>query len=494
MGTLADRMAALRGKGMDLGDSASGNKRSSMQSQPLSAPPPSSRGSAGVTTTTIASSSGRQAGQSSMSVTGGAGIFGLARTPAIRSRANSSASASTDSERRSRRPSNPPKPSPKLESAVNLATSPSAAEDKNGPVRATATGSSAKSARSAGGGREAEGSGSNPLSPAHSGNMSRQSTTGPSSKPGLPTILQRTPSSSANQPPPSGSPPAQAEEGNNSVAEFEKAFPSLSEFGKQFGDDDGPNGLSGGVSGLPNGSYSNGQSSRHDKPEEDDDELAFPVLPSFPSLPSVPGNKPGASTQSSSAKSPLPPPPSKPSADLGIPGSAASIGPPSPDSRADIARPASVPNGANLLGNDEDGSSDALPPSNAKKAPPPIASKPSMPTGSGPSAPPAKLSFPAAKPSGPGASSSTSPAPDANVPGPSKEPLQLPPKPNFPFSNSVEPELLRSYLLHPSAKILLLDARTEEDFRKGYVGKEYEAKGYAVHAVWLDPTVLMRSE
>lgn len=71
---------------------------------------------------------------------------------------------------------------------------------------------------------------------------------------------------------------------------------------------------------------------------------------------------------------------------------------------------------------------------------------------------------------------------------------ELPPKPKFPFANSIEPELLRSYILHPSVNLLLLDVRSEEEYKQGYVGKEYEPKGYVVFSVWLDPTVVMRSE
>jgi ubiquitin carboxyl-terminal hydrolase 8 len=70
----------------------------------------------------------------------------------------------------------------------------------------------------------------------------------------------------------------------------------------------------------------------------------------------------------------------------------------------------------------------------------------------------------------------------------------MPSKPKFPFSNSVEPELLRSYILNPSVNLLLLDVRSEEEFQKGYVGKEYEPKGYPVHVTWVDPTVLLRNE
>jgi ubiquitin carboxyl-terminal hydrolase 8 len=71
---------------------------------------------------------------------------------------------------------------------------------------------------------------------------------------------------------------------------------------------------------------------------------------------------------------------------------------------------------------------------------------------------------------------------------------QLPPKPKFPYTNSIQPETVREYILNPSVKMLLLDLRTEEEFKNGYVGQEYESKGYPVAAMWLDPTVLTRAE
>jgi len=67
-------------------------------------------------------------------------------------------------------------------------------------------------------------------------------------------------------------------------------------------------------------------------------------------------------------------------------------------------------------------------------------------------------------------------------------------KPKFPLSNSVDPDTLRTYFHNPSVDILLLDARNEEEYQRGYVGQEYEGRGAKMNVVWIDPTILMRNE
>lgn len=64
-------------------------------------------------------------------------------------------------------------------------------------------------------------------------------------------------------------------------------------------------------------------------------------------------------------------------------------------------------------------------------------------------------------------------------------------KPDFPLTNSIVPNALREYLLNPAVDVLLLDVRPEEEFLKGFVGAEYHERRH-INIVWLDPQVLMR--
>jgi ubiquitin carboxyl-terminal hydrolase 8 len=215
---------------------------------------------------------------------------------------------------------------------------------------------------------------------------------------------------------------------------FERQFPSLSEFGKQFETEDfqpKANGLVG--------------------PYEHDLQLPdVSGLPDLPDLPSVPSGAPSNA---------LPPPPSRPdrldSSNSGRPDEVDGPGvvEPPPDSWNSIKRVVSEPTvtapgdteSIEHADNRQDSTSHSVP----EQGPVSASGKP-MP--------------------------------------------QLPPKPKFPYTNAIQPETVREYVLNPSVKMLLLDVRTEEEYKKGYVGKEYEPKGYSVAAMWLDPTVLTRSE
>jgi ubiquitin carboxyl-terminal hydrolase 8 len=186
--------------------------------------------------------------------------------------------------------------------------------------------------------------------------------------------------------------------------EFEKAFPSLAEFGKQFDEDE---------------------------VQQPGDGPSFPDVPSF-DLPSVP-TAPPRSAQ---------PPSVRPEASSHDP--PASLRPnPSPE------------------------------PLRSKSSEPPRPQTSDLPVRANSHDPPASL-----RPN----------------PPPNNERPPLPPKPKFPLTNAIVPEVLRSYIIAPQVEMLVLDLRSEEEYLKGYVGKEYESKGYTTNVVWVDPTILMRTE
>jgi ubiquitin carboxyl-terminal hydrolase 8 len=225
---------------------------------------------------------------------------------------------------------------------------------------------------------------------------------------------------------------------------FERQFPSLSEFGKQFEAEDfkpGANGLVGPFERVN---------------LEDDEDIKLPDVPDFPDLPSVPDGLPSRSET-------LPPAPARPDKSELDDEASRALSP--PRAVVDVPRPASTANVASL-------------PEQESRSPP-AALRTGKPS-SGPTLP--APVFPEPKPAPPPPAQ-----PDAAVPA-------LPPKPKYPLSNAIDPETIRSYIINPSAQILLLDLRSEEEYKRGYVGKEYEPKGYNVAAMWLDPTVLMRSE
>jgi ubiquitin carboxyl-terminal hydrolase 8 len=257
----------------------------------------------------------------------------------------------------------------------------------------------------------------------------------------------------------------------DNLDDFEKAFPSISEFAKQY--EDPPPGAfaferdpdsTKEISGLPNVRPSRPQEARdiwrqaihEEEPESDLPDVSG--LPDLPSLPSVPISKPV-----------LPKPPKKPD---GLHGEA--LGPPSPDTDADIKRAASTPNVATLKGSPVDGDRTPLPPSRQPLGPRPLNSAVTSPPGS---ASPA-LNFPV-------------PVPTA---GPSKLPSAAPKaeKPKFPLTNSIDCDVLRTYILNPAVDVLLLDVRSEEETQRGYVGLEYEGRGKEIKNVWLDPHVVLR--
>lgn len=345
------------------------------------------------------------------------------------------------------------------------------------------------------------------------------------------------------------------------IDKFHQAFPSLDELGKQF-DDDGF-----AIPALPSTiSASNGP--RHPLPElpkkDADDAVAFL---GFPSLPSVPTDLPG--TSRALPKPPLPPPPPAPRldemrspearledlrspqarldnlrgspapprfddlrsppapprlADLETDGEADNIAAPSPPS-PDLgthARPASTlgfsaqnslslspfttPHASVL---DEDAKlkvvpQDALYPPSPSKAdlssPEPLAVSPvangqdtfppvSPPPVAGPSSPAVKAQSPPAK-------TLVMPVPMvAPGPGPSNGALPRGPvKPNFPFTNSITPETLRSYFTNKAVQVLILDVRPADEFALGYIGTEYYLREGCgdINIVWIDPTVLKR--
>ncbi|ODN86082.1 hypothetical protein L198_07375 [Cryptococcus wingfieldii CBS 7118] len=244
--------------------------------------------------------------------------------------------------------------------------------------------------------------------------------------------------------PPNGAHPP-APPAHQTFQEFERNFPSLSEFTKEWeeplpnphspngdgADDRSPNGYSNGDAGLPN-------------------------------LPSVPTSRPG-----------LPPPPSKP--DFG------SFSP--RDERSTAPSPVSH-NGPSRV-DDVAGPSTQRPESSAGRA------KEDDSRANGVNGK-TQLNFPVAVPTPPTqARSPLPPTPSQSVPPPS---LSAPPreKPRFPISNSIAPDQLRGYFLNPSVEMLFLDVRPQEE-AKYHVAQEYESRTLKeVNVVQIDPTLLMR--
>jgi len=338
---------------------------------------------------------------------------------------------------------------------------------------------------------------SNNVSPNHSGNPSQPEQSPQPSRSYLPSVpsdpVKNGSISAASQPPahpespahstslPRPDPPAKTLSADN-LHEFEKAFPSLTEFSKQY--DEPPAGFAAfardpdskeDVSGMPNvrsNELKHPVESWRQAIHEDDEENNFPDvagLPSLPSLPSVPRSKPG-----------LPTPPSKPDELRG------GVGPPSPDPHLDIRRPVSTPNVAALNDSSKEQERTTQPPARSPLGPrPPVHGGSANANGTqkvnGMTSPIANEHSPAV----------SFPVPQPTA-GPSKEKGKELVKPKFPFSNSIDCDSLRSYFLNPAVDVLLLDVRPEEEFQKGYVGVEYEQRGAKINIVWLDPTVVMR--
>lgn len=65
-------------------------------------------------------------------------------------------------------------------------------------------------------------------------------------------------------------------------------------------------------------------------------------------------------------------------------------------------------------------------------------------------------------------------------------------KTTLPYTNSIMPATLRQYLQDPSLKILLIDTRSFEEHKKGWIGQEPDSYTDKNDAVWVDPTILQR--
>ncbi|KIR42515.1 ubiquitin carboxyl-terminal hydrolase 8 [Cryptococcus deuterogattii 99/473] len=451
IGNIRDRMQALAGHGMEVGTVQS--KRLSREA-PAKSPKPAALSS--MTSSAARSRSGSESRPSPTTTTNGRQIVVTA--------------------------SSKPPPPPSQEKPP-----PSA------PVSVQATGSSSRSRRSTltseGQGLSAS-NGSAAASPAQSPMPTPAAGPSRSPLPSIPSSPQPLPAS--HRPLPSPEPPrptvpvkssdmeSRPEDG---LAEFERAFPSLSEFGKQW---DGDSLQS------DSNSHDMNHAPKYPKPPTQPPISEEDTIPGLPYLPSVPISKPG-----------LPPPPSRPDISAFSPPSASSSAqtlgqppvprgpsPPKPDvgSGVGLHRPASTPM-PNIAGLDlldmPDGDVAQVKAINgggkleALNFPDTISSLPQYsPT---PSHPIPITGHPLPQPpSHPPASEPSQPAPKP------KE------KPKFPFSNSITPDELREYFLNPSVEMLFLDIRPEDEWKKGYVGKEYEKRGARVEVVWLDPTVLLR--
>lgn len=472
MGSIADRMKALSGKGMDVGGPT---KRMSKDVSPTTPTAP------------VASSSRIQA-------TGGAGNYGPARTPtgggggggggggagASRPRAGSQASQAAETRSRSSsvKEAKPPAAAEEHHQRHHLPHPPAVAPKPKLPTPPTPTPAPAPAIHQSDTGSSTSSTRANvgdPLQPTSAPTSANH--TGPpkptSSKPPLPPIPQ--------QQQPQRTRGASESAAAGGMDDFERTFPSLDDFGKQFPEDEPPEEEKGGMS--------NGQHYAPDGEDEDEDgdrTITFPDVPSFPDLPSVPSSRPGGAN--------LPPPPSGSpptrfedlkSATSGN-GGGGHDSPPNPDVDRDVKRPSSQPNLTNKLdGRVGPASHQDLPDLKDKDYSEPLAMSPqSTQNGHHYASPPppaqaaqAPISFP--KPQ---------PAPAKKDSGVRSM------KPKFPFSNSVTPETLRSYFLNPEVELVLLDVRPEDEVSKGYVGAEYEGRGGPIRNVWMDPTVLLRNE
>ncbi|WVQ70525.1 hypothetical protein IAR50_000044 [Cryptococcus sp. DSM 104548] len=245
------------------------------------------------------------------------------------------------------------------------------------------------------------------------------------------------------QPPNGTQPPAPPAQ--QAFQDFERNFPSLSEFTKEW-EEPLPNPHSPGV---PNGGGANGLEYPNGDSQNGDGGL--------PSLPSVPTSRPG-----------LPPPPSKPDFDSFTPRGERSTAP-SPIPQNGDHRPEALPDLHRLKIEDEPRANGANGDRQAHQ-----------------------LNFPVAVPTPPAQTRSPlPPTPSQSVPPP---PKTAPPreKPQFPFSNSIAPDQLRGYFLNPSVEMLFLDVRPEEE-AKFHVAQEYESRMLKeVNVVQIDPTLLMR--
>ena len=344
------------------------------------------------------------------------------------------------------------RPPPAIAPKPKLPTPPTQQTRPTQPIEPSHTGSSTASTRVNINGHRPESTiiNTTPIAPSHSGQAPPSAK---SSKPPLPPIPQ---SNTGKK----GGPGPET----NGLDDFERTFPSLDDFGKQFPDDPPP---------------------KSNENADEESKYSFPEVPSssFPDLPSVPASRPGLAT----------PPGSPPAGFTGLrPPNGHGNGhdsPPLPDADRETKRPTSQPNLSKLDGRVDpsiglaspDHPAPTLQDFRTPQLPTPVLSPQPI---SQNSTPPASIAFPTPQPT---------PGTRRSMPVPPAQEHTIP-KPKFPFSNSVNCETLRSYFLNPDVEMILLDVRSEEEHRRGVVGAEYEPKGAKLRVIWMDPTVLMRSE
>ncbi|ORX41170.1 hypothetical protein BD324DRAFT_613498 [Kockovaella imperatae] len=462
IGSIADRMRALQGAGMESGPS---NLRGSTQRGI-----PDSKSSTGGST-----------------VTAGVGAHGLARRAGQVDGPQAKSTSSTgQSENHRPKPIVPPKPQ-----ALKQHGSPAADQQnhpQNSATSSSATQGQTRQYRSATSPTQPESPSfqrptlqSHHSGPTHSHrSVSPSRSQGPTT-PSSPHRSMKSPLASPTKVVSTPPPHASRSHSTDEVNDFEKAFPSLSDFGKQFELSDEPPPIMGTIfedSEAPHGRSNRSGSIPGPKPggpreprkgsfrKDTDEEISFPSVPNFPDIPSAPTHKPND----------LPPPPSDAN-DLkkphGDPPKA--FHPPSPDLGSELKRSASTPNVATLMDDDEK-MFPVAPTEVSKPVPPPMpeALRKHRANGSGSSAQPTSI---------PGGN----PKPESSRPLPTHFE-----KPRFPLTNSIEPDTIRTYLLNPAVDVLFLDVRPEEEYKISHVGEEYEERGAKVTVVWMDPTVLCR--
>ncbi|KAJ9097437.1 hypothetical protein QFC19_006807 [Naganishia cerealis] len=64
-------------------------------------------------------------------------------------------------------------------------------------------------------------------------------------------------------------------------------------------------------------------------------------------------------------------------------------------------------------------------------------------------------------------------------------------KPTLPLTNSISSEVLYDYLQEPSLSLLVIDTRPYDEHQQDYIGKDMNlADGRRVNTIWIDPTIL----
>ena len=82
------------------------------------------------------------------------------------------------------------------------------------------------------------------------------------------------------------------------------------------------------------------------------------------------------------------------------------------------------------------------------------------------------------------------PLPSASKPASTSVPAV---KPSLPFTNAIMPGTLADYLENPMLKILLVDVRPSSEHKLGWIGADMQSNpGGAPGCVWVDPTILQR--